>query len=98
MAEIINGPHDGERTFSAVPDQIGLVLSLSPCRVDPEPGQPGSYYRWNDGRWVFERFVDRSADWEELFWATPRRVIAEPEPNGKSFLARMTDKFFNTKG
>jgi hypothetical protein len=88
---------DGGHTFSAVPDQIGLVLSLSPCRVDPEPGQPGSYYRWDGGRWVFERFVDRQANWEELFWATPRRVIADPEPNGKSFLERVVDGLFGTE-
>ena len=79
MASIIGGPHDGGFTISACPGQIGLVLPLSPRRVDPEPGHAGAYYQWRGDHWRFVAWASADADWELLFWepkpGLPERVM-----------------------
>jgi hypothetical protein len=50
-APIHGGPHDGGVHLSAVPGQVGLVLSLSPEWPDPRPGEWGAYYQWTGSAW-----------------------------------------------
>jgi hypothetical protein len=76
--------------LSAVPGQVGLVLSLSPEWPDPRPGEWGAYYQWTGSAWRWLGWAAPDADWEVLFFDGPRRVK-------RTGLGRVMDLLFGTE-